>query len=254
MAIFAAILFFAMLPHGWAIRFDERGAKDGGVALRYRLASWWGMWATVLFWLFRRILNVRFILKMDPAAATLLRTQPCLVIANHQSTLDALIHPSLCWSAGCDNIRGVFKMELFKAWFFGSFFRISGSVGVARGGDPNDFTRMREGAARARRENASFIIYPEGTRSTDGNLRDPKIGGVMILLKKMKVPIITVMSSWDIYPKAKTIFHGAAYYGRTLTITIRPPVRLHGSRNQLRGWITGEWERMAEELKQQTDT
>lgn len=252
LALFALLTTTCMLPHGWYILLDNRRSRRSEAEARMRISEWWGLWAALHLWVFQKCLRVRIVYQIDKEALIVLRTEPCILIANHQSTLDALLYPALFWKIGWKNIRAVFKQELFRAPFFGRFFRASGSIAVRRGRDPKDLDRMRAGAARARRDGASFVLFPEGTRSHDGKLLAPKSGGLEILVKRMKLPIISVLTTWDVYPVgARTMFDGAAYVGRTITVRIGPPARLPGSRRLVQKWLTKTWETMAEEMTQQ---
>jgi 1-acyl-sn-glycerol-3-phosphate acyltransferase len=59
-------------------------------------------------------------------------------------------------------------------------------------------------------EGSSIFIFPEGSRSPDGNLKPFKMGA-FILAKKMKVPILPVVveGTRHALPKYSVNFHGS---------------------------------------------
>ncbi len=145
--------------------------------------------------------------------------QPYILAANHQSQFDIFA------LQGYLNIdfRWLAKKELFKIPIFGFGMRQAGYI-------PIDRSRGREAikslyaAAERIAAGASVIIFPEGTRSLDGRLREFKSGG-MVLAIKSGVPIVPVAicGTHDILPKGKLL----ARPGR-VTINVGRPIATSG--------------------------
>ena len=94
------------------------------------------------------------------------------------------IHPQL---------RILYKAELRKLPVLVRAWDLAGFVPLERG-NPEQSLPAIEGAARALREGASFLIFPEGTRSRTGALLPFKKGGFMMALKGA-APIVPVAIS-----------------------------------------------------------
>ncbi|MBW2145571.1 MAG: 1-acyl-sn-glycerol-3-phosphate acyltransferase, partial [Deltaproteobacteria bacterium] len=125
------------------------------------------------------------------------RKGPQVLMANHQSNYDVLallgyIPVRFTWTA---------KKELFRIPFLGFAMRRAKYIEVDRQSHARAMASM-ERAARQIREGTSVMIFPEGTRSTDGSLLPFKKGGIMLALKA-GVPIIPIgiSGSREILPR-----------------------------------------------------
>lgn len=123
--------------------------------------------------------------------------RPCVFMSNHQSVLDTgavvLTLPG-SW-------RFVAKRELTWIPFFGWALWLGGHVIVDRGNRARSVASLRRAAERIR-GGLSVIIFPEGTRSETGEMREFKSGGFHLALDA-QVPIspITVSGSRQLTPK-----------------------------------------------------
>ncbi len=119
------------------------------------------------------------------------------IISNHQSMFDIVIIGGTLYT---NYPKYVSKKELGK-WI------PSISLNLTRGGnaliDRKDRSQslraIREMAATAQERDVSVMIFPEGSRSRDGELREFKRGGMSVMLKKAdKLPVIPVAvdGSW----------------------------------------------------------
>ena len=105
-----------------------------------------------------------------------------IVAANHVSYLDIPI-------LGCALARRadfLAKAELFKNPLVGWLFRRLGGVPIRRGAlDRAALMEVRRRLAQGR----LVVVYPEGTRSPDERLRDPK-PGIGMLAARAGVPVV----------------------------------------------------------------
>jgi len=111
---------------------------------------------------------------------------PCLFVANHTSSTDA---PAVV-GAIPRRIAILAKESLFKIPIVGQAFRLAQFVPVDRFNRDAAISSM-ERAAELLRRGASFLIYPEGTRSPDGRLQAFKKGAFVMAIKA-GVPVVPV--------------------------------------------------------------
>jgi len=136
-------------------------------------------------------------------------------MSNHQSNFDipvALAHLPF-------KFRWVAKAELFKIPIFGYAMHRIGHINIDRSNRRAAFKSLKK-AAKNIREGVSVLIYPEGTRSKDGNIRPFKKGGFVLALES-GVPIVPVIihGTWPIMPKDKLIIRPG-----NVTIEIKEPI------------------------------
>jgi 1-acyl-sn-glycerol-3-phosphate acyltransferase len=125
------------------------------------------------------------------------RTQPYVVMSNHQSVLDigALVMTvPLNW-------RFVAKRELTYIPFFGWALGLSDQIVIDRGNRTRAIGSLHRAAERVR-GGISVIVFPEGTRSPTGRMREFKSGGFHLAIEA-QVPILpaSVSGSFDLIPK-----------------------------------------------------
>jgi 1-acyl-sn-glycerol-3-phosphate acyltransferase len=109
-----------------------------------------------------------------------------IYIVNHQSNFDIPI-----LYAGLPlQFRWMAKQELFNVPLFGLAMRRCGYIPIDRSDRRKAMHSMNE-AARQIHDGASVIIFPEGTRSSDGQLQEFKKGGFLIAVKS-QVPVVPV--------------------------------------------------------------
>jgi 1-acyl-sn-glycerol-3-phosphate acyltransferase len=138
-----------------------------------------------------------------------------IFMANHQSNFDI---PVLL---GCLPVqfRWLAKAELFRIPLFGPAMRGCGYISIDRTNRKSAF-RSLEQAAKTIREGTSVIIFPEGTRSSDGKIKTFKKGGFVLTLNA-GVPIVPLVISgtWSVMPRSDLRIRP----GR-VTLEILPPV------------------------------
>jgi 1-acyl-sn-glycerol-3-phosphate acyltransferase len=112
--------------------------------------------------------------------------RPLVVMANHQSHFDI---PVLY--AALPRVLGMLaKQELFRIPLFGRAMRSIGCVSIDRS-DAAESRASLERAAQRVRTGSSIVVFPEGTRSTDGRVRELK-KGPFYLAEAAGAPIVPV--------------------------------------------------------------
>ncbi len=110
-----------------------------------------------------------------------------VIVLNHNAMTDipALYHVPL-------NFRWVSKREVFRIPFFGQFLRLHGDICIDRGRAAEAMEQLiRKGKMWISR-GASVAIFPEGTRSKDGEIHRFK-AGAFLLAKEAGVEILPVV-------------------------------------------------------------
>ena len=105
-----------------------------------------------------------------------------LILSNHQSMLDPVL-------AGCAIPRRVSflaRQTLFRNRIFGWLCDYGGAIAIDR--DGSGLGGLKETLKRLK-SGEMILVFPEGTRSRDGNLT-PLKGGFTVLAKRGNVPLI----------------------------------------------------------------
>jgi 1-acyl-sn-glycerol-3-phosphate acyltransferase len=133
-----------------------------------------------------------------------------IFVSNHQSVIDIALLMQLNV-----NFRWVSKIELSRVPFVGWVIRMNGHILVRRG-DKRSVTLMAESCSDILKKGISVFIFPEGTRTSDGNIQSFK-EGAFILAKTVHVPIVPVVidGAGDALPR-----HGFWFQARQ-TFTVR---------------------------------
>ncbi|MEW5909054.1 MAG: lysophospholipid acyltransferase family protein [Thermodesulfobacteriota bacterium] len=142
-----------------------------------------------------------------------------IYMSNHQSNFDipvllAYLDVQFRWLA---------KAELFKIPIFGPAMRRAGYISIDRSNRKSSFLSLKK-AADTIRNGASVMIFPEGTRSRDGNIRPFKKGG-FILAVDSGAPVVPVIlhGTWSIMPR-----NGLMIRPGTVTLEIMKPIETDG--------------------------
>lgn len=126
-----------------------------------------------------------------------------VVISNHQSQLDILVAFNLF-----RHFKWVSKAEIFRVPFVGWNMYLNRYVRLVRG-DKESIEQMMKVSEERLREGSSVFLFPEGTRSEDGNVKKFK-PGAFILAHKLKIPIlpIAISGTKKALPKHSMNYHG----------------------------------------------
>jgi len=127
-------------------------------------------WAKACLWPSGVHLDIRGTENVDP-------DRSYVVVSNHQSTFDIMAH----FIAIPVPIRFLAKKELFSAPLLGWALKAMSMVPVDRRAR-SSYREVEEGALRVAELGKSIIVYPEGTRTRDGNLLPFKRGAFAIAI------------------------------------------------------------------------
>ena len=144
---------------------------------------------------------------------------PRIYMTNHQSFFDifALL---ACLPV---NFKFILKQELMKLPVFGPATRKAGYIGIERG-DPRKAVKSIKQAAERIKNGASVLIFPEGTRSSDGRLGQFKGGGFNLALKSgCDIVPIAINGSYRIAPKGSLRIKKGSF-----SLSIGKPISLAG--------------------------
>ncbi|MCL1979717.1 MAG: 1-acyl-sn-glycerol-3-phosphate acyltransferase [Proteobacteria bacterium] len=106
------------------------------------------------------------------------------------------------------DFRWIAKKELFRVPIFGQAMHRVGYIPIDRS-HGRQAVKSLDQAARRIASGSSVLIFPEGTRSPDGNLQEFKAGAVMLAIKA-KVPIVPLgfCGSYQVLPKGRLLPRG----------------------------------------------
>jgi len=123
--------------------------------------------------------------------------KPQIFMANHQSDFDIFI--VLAHIPG--QFRWLVKKELFNIPIFGAAMKSAGYIELDRN-DREKALQSLDQAALSIREGKSIMVFPEGTRSPNGEIKSFKQGTFYLAIKS-GVPIvpISIIGSGKILPK-----------------------------------------------------
>ncbi|MBP7764999.1 MAG: 1-acyl-sn-glycerol-3-phosphate acyltransferase [Syntrophaceae bacterium] len=116
------------------------------------------------------------------------RNTAYMVVSNHQSQLDILVAFRLFF-----HFKWVSKIEMFRLPLIGWNMTLNRYVKLKRG-DRESVEQMLAECALHLEEGSSIFMFPEGTRSPDGEVKAFKPGAFQ-LAKEKKVPILPIVVS-----------------------------------------------------------
>ncbi len=145
---------------------------------------------------------------------------PYIFVSNHQGWFDIFtaigkLPFHFSWLA---------KVELFKLPVLGAAMSRAGYISIDRRDHRKAMNSLNR-AAELIRQGTSVFIFPEGTRSADGVLRDFKKGWLVLAVKsRQPVVPISISGSYRIFPpKSRTIYPGE------IRFSIGKPIQTAGS-------------------------
>jgi 1-acyl-sn-glycerol-3-phosphate acyltransferase len=127
-----------------------------------------------------------------------------VIISNHQSILDIIFINSLRY-----RYKWISKIEIMDKPLLGWYLRMAGYITVDRG-DKESKEEMLAKSLDCLMNDTSIMLFPEGTRSVDGEIGFFKRGAFQLAINAKK-PILPVVldGAGKSLPKHGFIFHGS---------------------------------------------
>lgn len=248
--MFICIYGLLCWPMVCAIRLDGWLLRDSEQTIRSRVATCAHWWGSIVFFLVVRLLRLDVEIVVD-GKRELVWERACIVIANHQSTLDIAVIAWLMKQLGQTNVRWIMKQPLRNVPVIGWIAQRIGCAFVSRQKNPADVEAIERCARILREDHAAVILFPEGTRFSKANataefrhvLPPKKTGFTLLRTSLPDAPIVTVTLQWT--PpvadgsRGKTIFQAADFYGKSLSIAVRvvTPDEVRADQH----WLEHDW-------------
>jgi len=149
--------------------------KGFGADAHRRCVDWLNFSLIHALWILGTRIGVRFTQAL-PAG------RPIIFVANHQNKLDI---PGISWYLRRYSPKFVSKIELGKGIPSISYnLRHSGAALIDRGDVRQSLKEIGRLGQLIEATRSSAVIFPEGTRSTSGEMKAFATGGIKVLLKK----------------------------------------------------------------------
>ncbi len=175
-----------------------------------------------------------------------------IVLANHQSTWETLIIPTLFPA-----ISWVLKKELFKIPFFGWALSRIKPIAIDRTAGSSAVDQVKKKGKQRLDEGSWVCIFPEGTRVKPGHKERYRMGGA--LLADYCAKNSEDGKGYPIYPLAHNAGecwprHSYIKLPGTITVSIGKPFSVAGLNpndinNKVKKWIEEEIEKMPSAIK-----
>jgi len=152
--------------------------------------------------------------------------KPLIIVANHQSMFDI---PPIIWHMRKHHPKFVSKKELGRGLPSVSYnLRHGGSVLIDRNDNKQALTEIAKLGRYIEKHNRSAVIFPEGTRSRNGEPKGFRSTGLKILMKAAPSAIIVPISinnSWKLLRYGKFPMG----VGNHLKFMVHPPFEKSGT-------------------------
>ncbi len=154
-----------------------------------RRAEGAGLWRIVVWWTFiiflMRCCFVLLYRFRRSGMEYVPRTGPIIFVANHQSNFD----PPIVGTVVCDRpFLGIARKGLFSSKLLSLFLHQFGAIEIKRGESDIKAIRLAVNELSAGR---CVLLFPEGSRSPDGNMHEFK-RGFWLLLRKSKAIVLPI--------------------------------------------------------------
>lgn len=146
-------------------------------------------------------------------------SSPFILVSNHTSYLDIIVDSYLCvprrfhFIGQIDGWKGIMK------WLIQVLYFVSGVIPLDRQSDESREKALKE-AIKVLKKGNVLVLYPEGRRSTNGQLQEGKLGTAKIFLKT-RIPIIPagIKGTYELMPP-----HGKLKIKRVIKVNIGKPL------------------------------
>lgn len=165
------------------------------------------------------------------------KKKACVFMSNHLSFIDG----PLLFLLIPQPVRVILKKQIFRVPVLGQGMRFAGFVPVDRKGARQGRKAVDRAAFLMRTKNHSFLIFPEGTRSRDGNLQPFKRGGFFLALAAgAPVVPVSVSGTFELMPRGSLFIRP----GR-IRVRFHPPLTASGRENDTAELMAGTREAIA---------
>ncbi len=174
-------------------------------SIGYRFFHWFALS------FFRALFHLRVI-----GREKLVDDRPCIVVANHQSFLD----PPCIGQLYETQMHALARHSLWDLWPLGHVLPHCNCIPINQTRpDPKGIMRL----LRVIRDGGRVIIFPEGSRSEDGEIHDAQAGIGLILsqLKGVTVQPIRIAGAYESLP-----IHGKRLRFKTITLSVGDPYEI----------------------------
>ena len=143
------------------------------------------------------------------------KDQSYILVSNHASILDI---PALI-SASPFPVRFLAKKSLLRFPIFGWVLYFSGHILIDRQSAQSALRSLKK-APSLLKKGISIIVFPEGTRSSDGEVKEFK-RGAFLLAQHSKFPVVPVstVGTYEMLPR-----HGWCFWPGTIHIHMGEPI------------------------------
>ncbi len=114
------------------------------------------------------------------------RKGPRIIVANHQSHFDIVLMGALV----SEPFKYISKKEHYNVPFMGWIMRMAQYFGIERD-NPRQSMQILKQAGEALDHGFSIVVFPEGTRTPDGEIKDFKSGLFYLSIKK-QIPVVPI--------------------------------------------------------------
>jgi 1-acyl-sn-glycerol-3-phosphate acyltransferase len=171
------ILFFFPLTYVWGVGGYVASFFDGNGNLAHRCITQWARTSLALAGLRVHIEGQE---RLNPQ-------NTYIFMPNHASLLDTL----LAFAYIPCNFRDIVKEEVFSIPLLGLVLRRSGQISMDRNNPWKALKSLRQ-AADLLKEGVSVLVFPEGTRTSNGEIQEFKTA-LFILPIRSRIPVVPVL-------------------------------------------------------------
>lgn len=180
--------------------------------LRYRFINVY--WCRFAVWLTGAMLGIRY----EVIGAEHVPSQPCVILANHQSTWETFF-----LSCYFQPLSQVLKRELLYIPFFGWAMAMLKPIAIDRSNPKAALKQLAKQGDERIKQGAWVLIFPEGTRIPPGQIGKFSRGGAALAVNA-GLPVLPIAhNAGEFWPK-----QGWAKYPGTIQVVIGPVMHAEG--------------------------
>ncbi|MFW6140756.1 MAG: lysophospholipid acyltransferase family protein [Acidobacteriota bacterium] len=169
------------------------------------------------------------------------KNQRYIYMPNHLSMLDGPI----LFKAIPQNVRVILKKEVFRLPVVGQAMKEAHFIPVDRKGKQGGKRAVQKAVRMIQKNNISFLVFPEGTRSHTGELQKFKRGGFFLAIdSQTSIVPVSILGTYDLMPRGNYFIKK----GR-VKIVFHPPLSVQGyTHEKMSGLIEKVVDRISKSL------